>query len=273
MRDPARGRGRRRARDHQPPPRPRARGAARGDAQPAAHGSRDVRVPARHRHRPVHPRHRRPRDRRARRHRGAAGEDAAPRRALVHDRAAHGPRPGRSARSRCCPRARAATTSRPTSTFAESLGERVALAIENARLYEAVHAALAGEREARLRADFLANAGALLDASLDYEQTLANVARITVPEIADWCAVSVLDDGGQPARGRDGPRRPGQAGDRPRAAGALADARRRRDRRPGGRAHRADAVRARGDRRDDRRRARGTPSTSRSSAAWSCARA
>ena len=80
--------------------------------------------------------------------------------------------------------------------FAESLGERVALAIENARLYEAVHVALAGEREARLRADFLANAGALLDASLDYEQTLANVARIAVPEIADWCAVSVLDDGG-----------------------------------------------------------------------------
>jgi serine phosphatase RsbU (regulator of sigma subunit) len=80
--------------------------------------------------------------------------------------------------------------------FAESLGERIALAIENARLYEAVHVALAGEREARLRADFLANAGAMLDASLDYEQTLANVARIAVPEIADWCSVSVLDDGG-----------------------------------------------------------------------------
>ena len=80
--------------------------------------------------------------------------------------------------------------------FAESLGERVALAIENARLYEAVHVALAGEREARLRADFLANAGAMLDASLDYEQTLANVAQIAVPEIADWCAVSVIDESG-----------------------------------------------------------------------------
>ncbi|MDP9346544.1 MAG: SpoIIE family protein phosphatase [Actinomycetota bacterium] len=80
--------------------------------------------------------------------------------------------------------------------FAESLGERVALAIENARLYEAVHAALAREREGRLRADFLANAGAMLDASLDYEQTLANVAQIAVPEIADWCAVSVIDESG-----------------------------------------------------------------------------
>jgi serine phosphatase RsbU (regulator of sigma subunit) len=71
--------------------------------------------------------------------------------------------------------------------FAESLGERAALAIENARLY-------AAEREARKRADFLANAGGMLDASLDLEQTLANVARIAVPEIADWCAVSLLDE-------------------------------------------------------------------------------
>ncbi len=83
----------------------------------------------------------------------------------------------------------------PDLAFAESLGERVAVAIENARLYEAANLALAREREARLRADFLARAGAMLDASLDFEQTLANVAAIAVPEIADWCAVSILDDG------------------------------------------------------------------------------
>ena len=47
-----------------------------------------------------------------------------------------------------------------------------------------------------LRADFLARAGAILDASLDYEETLSNVAEIAVPEIADWCAVSILDDDG-----------------------------------------------------------------------------
>jgi PAS domain S-box-containing protein len=57
-------------------------------------------------------------------------------------------------------------------------------------------ALLQAEREARLRADFLARAGAILDASLDFEQTLANVANIAIPEIADWCAVSILDESG-----------------------------------------------------------------------------
>jgi len=53
---------------------------------------------------------------------------------------------------------------------------------------------LDAEREARIHADFLARAGALLDESLDYERTLRAVAEIAVPEVADWCAVSVLDE-------------------------------------------------------------------------------
>ena len=57
-------------------------------------------------------------------------------------------------------------------------------------------ALLDAEREARVRADFLARAGAILDASLDYEETLRAVAQIAIPEVADWCAVSVLDDEG-----------------------------------------------------------------------------
>jgi serine phosphatase RsbU (regulator of sigma subunit)/PAS domain-containing protein len=52
------------------------------------------------------------------------------------------------------------------------------------------------ERDARLRADFLARAGAILDESLVYEETLGNVARIAVPDIADWCLVSILDRDG-----------------------------------------------------------------------------
>src|SRR3954452_14930232 len=55
---------------------------------------------------------------------------------------------------------------------------------------------LEAERDARLRADFLARAGAILDSSLIYEDTLANVAQIAVPDIADWCAVSILDRDG-----------------------------------------------------------------------------
>src|SRR3954447_12505399 len=58
-------------------------------------------------------------------------------------------------------------------------------------------ALLEAERAARLRADFLARSGELLDASLDFEQTLVNVANIAVPEIADWCAVSILAESGE----------------------------------------------------------------------------
>ena len=57
-------------------------------------------------------------------------------------------------------------------------------------------ALLDAEHDARVRADFLARAGAILDASLDYEETLGAVAQIAIPEVADWCAVSVLDDDG-----------------------------------------------------------------------------
>jgi serine phosphatase RsbU (regulator of sigma subunit) len=57
-------------------------------------------------------------------------------------------------------------------------------------------ALLQAERDARRRADFLARAGAILDSSLELEETLSNVAHIAIPEIADWCAVSLLDESG-----------------------------------------------------------------------------
>ncbi|HET8603871.1 MAG TPA: SpoIIE family protein phosphatase, partial [Marmoricola sp.] len=44
------------------------------------------------------------------------------------------------------------------------------------------------------RMSFLATASAELAASLDYEMTLANVARLAVPEFADWSAVDLLED-------------------------------------------------------------------------------
>lgn len=43
---------------------------------------------------------------------------------------------------------------------------------------------------------FLAEASAVLMSSLDYEQTLRTVAELTVPYIADWCAVHILDSDG-----------------------------------------------------------------------------
>jgi GAF domain-containing protein/anti-sigma regulatory factor (Ser/Thr protein kinase) len=52
------------------------------------------------------------------------------------------------------------------------------------------------ERERRLqREHFLSRAGVTLGSSLDYEETLAEVARLAVPEIADRCTVDLFDDG------------------------------------------------------------------------------
>jgi len=55
---------------------------------------------------------------------------------------------------------------------------------------------LAAERDALRRSSFLAEAGELLDSSLEHRETLRNVARIAVPAIADWCTVYLLDDDG-----------------------------------------------------------------------------
>ncbi len=44
--------------------------------------------------------------------------------------------------------------------------------------------------------DFLAQASKILSSSLDYEATLAQVARLGVPRIADWCSVDMRTEGG-----------------------------------------------------------------------------
>ncbi|MEX0717668.1 MAG: PAS domain S-box protein [Planctomycetaceae bacterium] len=56
----------------------------------------------------------------------------------------------------------------------------------------------AKRHEATLR--FLADASKSLAALVDYRSTLQAVARLAVPDFADWCAVDILDDGGQVER-------------------------------------------------------------------------
>jgi hypothetical protein len=64
-------------------------------------------------------------------------------------------------------------------------------------------AALAAERWARLRAEraegrarFLARASAALAGSLDLDDTLQTVARLAVPEVADWAFVELVQPDG-----------------------------------------------------------------------------
>jgi signal transduction histidine kinase/CHASE3 domain sensor protein len=51
------------------------------------------------------------------------------------------------------------------------------------------------DREAEERRRFLLNAVDELNSSLDYERTLAAIARLAVPVLADWCGVDVVEDG------------------------------------------------------------------------------
>ena len=71
--------------------------------------------------------------------------------------------------------------------MAEALADRAAVAIENARLYRS------SVRATQLQ-QVLAEAGTVLAASLDYQQTLATVAHLVVRDLADWCLVEVIDE-------------------------------------------------------------------------------
>src|SRR3954471_1315140 len=68
--------------------------------------------------------------------------------------------------------------------------------IELAQALEREREARAAAEAAERRASFLAEASALLDASLDYETTLQNVARLIVSHMADWCGVDIVEPSG-----------------------------------------------------------------------------
>lgn len=55
---------------------------------------------------------------------------------------------------------------------------------------------ITAEKTAEARERFLARATETLMSSIDYQETLRNVAWLAVPDIADWCAVDLIDDAG-----------------------------------------------------------------------------
>ena len=78
-------------------------------------------------------------------------------------------------------------------SYAQSLATRAALAVDNSLLFEEV------QREEQRRR-FLADAGLRLVESLDSEKTLAAVVEMTVPQLADFCTVDLLDASGDLTR-------------------------------------------------------------------------
>ena len=61
------------------------------------------------------------------------------------------------------------------------------------------------------RWEFLAEAGALMEASLDHETTLAAVVELCVPTVADYCAIGLLDERGVVSWGSSAHRDPAKA--------------------------------------------------------------
>lgn len=72
--------------------------------------------------------------------------------------------------------------------FLTVFADTCAQALERLRALEAA-------RTAAARIGLLADVSIALAQSLDYRTTLTTVARLTVPTLADWCAVEILDNG------------------------------------------------------------------------------
>jgi PAS domain S-box-containing protein len=75
-------------------------------------------------------------------------------------------------------------------------GDRLGVAIRNARLYEAERRARLALEAATRRAAFLADAVTALAAAADPADGLAAVARLAVPLLADWSAVDMREPDG-----------------------------------------------------------------------------
>src|SRR5262249_37855962 len=68
------------------------------------------------------------------------------------------------------------------------LSGHISVALENSLMFEE-------RKRAELASQLLADASSALAQSLDYSATLARVARLAVPVVADMCTVDVLEDG------------------------------------------------------------------------------
>ena len=75
-----------------------------------------------------------------------------------------------------------------------TLSAVVLIIVINRSIQEDVEAA----ERSRRRLEYNARVSETLAASLDYEHTLAQLARLLVPDLADWCAISVSEGDGVP---------------------------------------------------------------------------
>jgi PAS domain S-box-containing protein len=81
--------------------------------------------------------------------------------------------------------------------IARAIGDLGSAAVTTARLYDEQRRMRERAERATRQAAFLAEASAALAASLDYETTLKTVAQLAVPQIVDWCGVTIVTESGE----------------------------------------------------------------------------
>jgi GAF domain-containing protein len=81
-------------------------------------------------------------------------------------------------------------------SFLLALARQCGQALERTRLYDAEQEARREAEAARSRLLFLSGASEVFSASLDPEIVLQGIARLVVPELADWCIVDLLEEDG-----------------------------------------------------------------------------
>jgi PAS domain S-box-containing protein len=83
---------------------------------------------------------------------------------------------------------------------ATALANLAGSAISSTELYEEQSRMRAEAEDAERRASYLGEASRVLASTLDYQKTLAQVAQLSVPNLADWCAVDMVGEEGSLVR-------------------------------------------------------------------------
>jgi predicted ATPase/signal transduction histidine kinase len=77
----------------------------------------------------------------------------------------------------------------------ELLSSQIAISLRISLLFEKLTQEVTERRRAEAQVRFLADAGAVLGESLDYETTLSKLAQLAIPTLADWCVVDLVEEG------------------------------------------------------------------------------
>ncbi|MCU1689175.1 MAG: putative sensor protein [Jatrophihabitantaceae bacterium] len=83
-------------------------------------------------------------------------------------------------------------------TLIEQLATRMAVALDNARLFADARVARRTAESASAHMALLSEASQSLASTLDVREAVGRLARLVVPALADWSMVTLLDDDGEP---------------------------------------------------------------------------